>query len=151
MSIPYSDHLNVLWDGGSNCSLITISKEICLGLKGTPVDLCIQKVVEDSKDSSIIKSVSYNIPLRGMNDRTINFQVYGVERISSQINHRNYEQLRRNGPIYYISYNEVLKSGSDSTPFRIVLYSSSNLNGYVLNNYWSKGPTLINNLIGILS
>ena len=53
------------------------------------------------------------------------------------------------GPYYYLTHHEVLKSES-STPFRIVFNSSLNYQGQNLNDYWAKGPNLLNNLIGIL-
>ena len=54
------------------------------------------------------------------------------------------------GPIHYISHHEVLKPDSQSTPCRIVFNSSASFNSHVLNDYWAKGPDLINNLLGIL-
>ena len=53
------------------------------------------------------------------------------------------------GPYYYLSHHEVLKTAS-STPFRIVFNSSFKYHGHNLNDYWAKGPNLLNNLIGIL-
>ena len=55
------------------------------------------------------------------------------------------------GPIYYISHHEVLKPDSKSTPVRIVFNSSANYMGHVLNEYWAKGPDLLNSLLGILA
>ena len=54
------------------------------------------------------------------------------------------------GPVHYISHHEVLKPESQSTPCRIVFNASASFNGHVLNDYWAKGPDLINNLLGIL-
>ena len=54
------------------------------------------------------------------------------------------------GPIHYLSHHEVMKPDSTSTPCRIVFNSSANYQGHVLNNYWAKGPDLINNLLDIL-
>ncbi|XP_068712869.1 uncharacterized protein [Montipora foliosa] len=54
------------------------------------------------------------------------------------------------GPIHYISHHEVLKPDSKSTPVRIVFNSSTNYMGHVLNEYWAKGPDLLNNLVGVL-
>ena len=54
------------------------------------------------------------------------------------------------GPIYYLSHHEVLKPDSESTPCRIVFNSSSKFKGHVLNEYWAKGPDLLNNLLGVL-
>ena len=54
------------------------------------------------------------------------------------------------GPVQYISHHEVLKKDSVSTPCRIVFNSSAKHNGYSLNDYWAKGPDVINNMLGIL-
>ena len=54
------------------------------------------------------------------------------------------------GPVHYISHHEVLKPDSKSTLVRIVFNSSANYMGHVLNDYWAKGPDLLNNLLGVL-
>ena len=61
------------------------------------------------------------------------------------------EELQKyKGPVHYISHHEVLKPDSKSTPVRIVFNSSANYMGHVLNEYWAKGPDLLNSLLGIL-
>ena len=52
--------------------------------------------------------------------------------------------------MYYISHHEVIKDDSNSTPCRTVFNSSASFKGHSLNQYWDKGPDLINNLLGIL-
>ena len=54
------------------------------------------------------------------------------------------------GPIYYLPHHEILKPESSSTPCRIVFNSSCKLRGHILNDYWAKGSSQINNLCGIL-
>ena len=54
------------------------------------------------------------------------------------------------GPIHYISHHEVLKPESKSTPVRIVFNSNARYMGHALNDYWAKGPHLLNDLLGIL-
>ena len=54
------------------------------------------------------------------------------------------------GPVHYISHHDVLNPDSESTPCRIVFNASANFKGHVLNDYWAKGPDLLNNLLGIL-
>ena len=54
------------------------------------------------------------------------------------------------GPIHYISHHEVLKQDSKSTPVRIVFKSSMRYMGHMLNDYWAKGPHLLNDLLGVL-
>ena len=53
------------------------------------------------------------------------------------------------GPIHYIAHSEVLKDSS-STPLRIVFDSSTSFKGHRLNDYWAKGPSIINDLFGVL-
>jgi len=61
------------------------------------------------------------------------------------------EELRSyQGPIFYLSHHEVLKPDSTSTPCRIVFNSSAKFANHVLNDYWVKGPDLMNNLLGVL-
>ena len=54
------------------------------------------------------------------------------------------------GPVHYVSHHEVLKPDSASTPCRIVFNASASFKGHILNDYWAKGPDLINNMLGIL-
>ena len=44
----------------------------------------------------------------------------------------------------------MLKPESMTTPCRIVFNSSASYQGHQLNQYWAKGPDMINNLLGIL-
>ena len=60
------------------------------------------------------------------------------------------ELSRYRGPIYYISHHAVLKPESKSTPCRIVFNSSAKYKGYALNDFFAKGPSLLNQLVGIL-
>ena len=54
------------------------------------------------------------------------------------------------GPIHYVSHHEIIKASSSSTPFRIVFNSSASYNGHILNEYWAKGPDVLNSLFGVL-
>ena len=54
------------------------------------------------------------------------------------------------GPIHYICHHEVVKPEKKSTPIRIVFNSSASYKGHRLNDYWMKGPDLLNNLFGVL-
>ena len=49
--------------------------------------------------------------------------------------------------MHYISHHEVLRPEKRSTPVRIVLNSSS---VYRLNDYWLKGPDLLNSIFGVV-
>jgi len=54
------------------------------------------------------------------------------------------------GPIHYISHHEVLRAESKSTPVCIVFNSSAVFRGHHLNDYWMKGPDLLNDLFGVV-
>ena len=53
------------------------------------------------------------------------------------------------GPIHYISHHAIIRPEKRSTPIRIVFNSSATYNGHTLNNYWYKGPDLLNSLFGV--
>ena len=54
------------------------------------------------------------------------------------------------GPKYYISHFEVMNPKSKSTPCRIVYNSSAKYQGFSLNDYFAKGPSMLNKLLGVL-
>ena len=53
-------------------------------------------------------------------------------------------------PVHYIAHHSVVKPESKSTPVRIVFNSSAVYQGQCLNDYWFKGPDLLNNLFGVI-
>lgn len=53
-------------------------------------------------------------------------------------------------PVHYIHHHEVLKPESASTPVRIVFNSSASYMGQKLNDFWAKGPVILNNMLGVL-
>ena len=60
------------------------------------------------------------------------------------------EELRDyKGPVHYIPHHAILRPEKKTTPVRIVFNSSSVFQGHQLNDYWMKGPDLLNNLFGI--
>ena len=54
------------------------------------------------------------------------------------------------GPKFFISHHGIMKPDSTSTPLRIVFNSSHKTHGCSLNDFWAKGPTFLNNMLGIL-
>ena len=54
------------------------------------------------------------------------------------------------GPVHYVSHHAVVRPEKKSTPVRIVFNSSAVYLGHSLNDYWYKGPDLLNNLGGVL-
>lgn len=55
-----------------------------------------------------------------------------------------------NGPVHYISHHAVVRPEKKSTPIRIVFNSSATFQGHQLNDYWYKGPDLLNSLFGVI-
>ena len=53
-------------------------------------------------------------------------------------------------PVHYIPHHAVIRPEKKSTPVRIVFNSSSVFQGHKLNDYWMKGPDLLNNLLGVV-
>ena len=53
------------------------------------------------------------------------------------------------GSIHYVAHHEVLRPDSKSTPVRIIFNSGAKYMGHMLNEYWAKGPDLLNSLLGI--
>ena len=54
------------------------------------------------------------------------------------------------GPFHYISHRKVMKPDSETTPCRIVFDASATYKGHRLNDYWAKGPDMMNSLFGVL-
>lgn len=54
------------------------------------------------------------------------------------------------GPVHYIHRHKVLNHCSFSTPVTIVFNSSADYKGHKLNDHWSKGPYVLDDLVGIL-
>ena len=61
------------------------------------------------------------------------------------------EELRQyKGPKYYIAHHAVMKPESKTTPCRIGFNSSVKYQGYSLDDCYAKGPSLLNQLLGVL-
>ena len=54
------------------------------------------------------------------------------------------------GSIHYIAHHAVLKPDCKSTPCAFVFNSSANYHKHVLNEYYPKGPDLLNNFSSLL-
>ncbi|XP_071088959.1 uncharacterized protein [Haliotis cracherodii] len=62
----------------------------------------------------------------------------------------NEEEIREyKGPVYYLPHHAVIRKESKSTPIRIVFNSSSKYQGGCINDYWDKGPDLLQSLVGV--
>lgn len=60
------------------------------------------------------------------------------------------EQDKYHGPVHYIPHHTVLRPDKKSTPVRIVFNASSAFQGHALNDYWKKGPDLLNGIFGVV-
>ncbi|KAK4315789.1 hypothetical protein Pmani_012997 [Petrolisthes manimaculis] len=78
-------------------------------------------------------------------EQMINMQERGVVRKLAREEVTHYK-----GPVHYLSHHEILKSQSTTTPTRIVFNASASYNGHILNEYWAKGPNVLNSLFGLL-
>nr|XP_054755275.1 uncharacterized protein LOC129261240 [Lytechinus pictus] len=54
------------------------------------------------------------------------------------------------GPVHYIGHHAVVRPEKKSTPVRIVFNSSASYQENSLNEYWHKGPDMLNSLFGVL-
>ena len=75
-----------------------------------------------------------------------------VEMNQLQFSRRLTEKEAReySGHVHFISHHEVLRPESKSTPVRIVFNSSAAFQGHKLNEYWMKGPDLLNDLFSVV-
>jgi len=97
MTIPAAGEvntkLNVLWDGGSTLSMITLNKARELKLTGKRVQLTIVKVGGLKETTN---SYQYEVPLKDKEGKTVLLIAYGIQRISSPakaINMMNFANL----------------------------------------------------------
>ena len=60
------------------------------------------------------------------------------------------EKRQWKGPVHYIAHHADLRLEKKSTPIRIELNRSASIKGHMLNDYWFKGPDLLNNLFGVM-
>ena len=54
------------------------------------------------------------------------------------------------GPSFYLSHHAVIKPESKSTPCRIEFNTGAKYHGHTLNDYYAKGPDMLNNLLAVL-
>ena len=52
------------------------------------------------------------------------------------------------GPVHYIAHHQVVRP-EKTTPIRIVFNSSASFQGHRLNDYWMRGPDLLNAFFGV--
>ena len=81
---------------------------------------------------------AYNREIKDMIDRQV------ARKLSAD------EIANYGGPVHYLDHHAVHKPDSKSTKIRIVFNPTAPFMGYVLNEFWAKGPDVINNLPGVL-
>ena len=84
------------------------------------------------------------------NANTYDKEMVRMNELGFSIKLSNEELKTYNGLVHYVSHHEVLRPESKSTPLRIVFNSSAVYKGHKLNDYWMKGPDLLNDLFGVL-
>ena len=60
------------------------------------------------------------------------------------------EEEAYQGPVHSIPHYAVLRPDKERIPVRIVFNSSSVYQGHTLNDYWKKGPDLLNGMFGVV-
>ena len=85
-------------------------------------------------------------------DHAAAYDLQMIEMNHLQFSRRLTEKEAReySGPVHFISHHEILRPESKSTPVRIVFNSSAVFQGHKLNEYWMKGPDLLNDLFGVV-
>ena len=74
--------LTVFFDGGATISLITFSAAAMLGLQGKEVALTVTKIGGNQEK---MNSYVYTLPLLDKGRKVVEFQVYGIDRISTNV------------------------------------------------------------------
>jgi len=81
---------------------------------------------------------SYDMQVKEMEDM----------KFSRKLTEKEKSELKE--PVHYVAHHAVVRPEKKSTPIRIVFNSSASLKGHPLNEYWFKGPDLLNNLFGVV-
>lgn len=103
-----------------------------------------------SQAVKILESTEKRLARNPVHAEAYNKQIHELEEMGfakklTAADIKNYE-----GPVHYISHHAIVRPEKKSTPIRIVFNSSASFQGHRLNEYWMKGPDLLNNLIGVL-
>ena len=91
----------MLWDGGSQLSLITFETAKRLGLKGKPVKLGLSGVLD--KSSSVDSRLYQLQALTAQGNKHI-VEAFGVERISSIVDKVNVEEIAK---LFNVAADEI--------------------------------------------
>ena len=83
---------NIMWDNAASLCFITNTKAKQEKLKGSKVELSVIKVGAQSEK---IKTIKYKVPLIDKQGHVIEFEAYGIERITSDIDSVNIDIFSR--------------------------------------------------------
>ena len=79
-----------------------------------------------------------------------NAQIKEMEEMKFSRNLTEEKKKEWKGPVQYVAHHAVVRPEKKTTPIRIVFNSSASFKGHNLNDYWYKGPDLLNNLFGVV-
>ena len=84
--------------------------------------------------------------------QALNYDMQVKEMEEMKCSRKPTEKERRQwkGPVHYAAHHADLRLEKKSTPIRIELNRSASVKGHMLNDYWFKGPDLLNNLFGVM-
>ena len=60
------------------------------------------------------------------------------------------EKSEWKGPVHFVTHHAIMRLQKKSMPIRIVFNSSASFKGHTVNDYWFKGPDLLNNLFVVV-
>ncbi|XP_068756539.1 uncharacterized protein [Montipora capricornis] len=84
------------------------------------------------------------------NTNSYNAQIKEMEEMKFSRKLTEEEKKEWKGPVHYVAHHAVVRPEKKTTPIRIVFNSSASFKGHSLNDYWYKGPDLLNNLFGVV-
>ena len=108
------------------------------------------KLLPDNKDQAVKQSTERRLAKNPEQAAAYDKQMVKMEELNFAWKLSKEEMENYKGPVHYISHHAVLRPEKKSTLVRIVFNSSSVYQGHRLNDYWKKGPYLLNNLFSVV-
>ena len=110
------------------------------------------KLLPDNRSQAIkkLEATERRLQKNPENAEAYDQQIQEMEQMKFSRKLSEKELAEYKGPVHYIAHHEVLRPDKKSTPVRIVFNSSSVYQGHRLNDYWLKGPDLLNGLLGVV-
>ena len=91
-----------------------------------------------------------NVLRNSQNTLSYDMQVKEMEEMKCSRKPTEREKRQWKGPVHYAAHHADLRLEKKSTPITIELNRSASVKGHMLNDYWFKGPDLLNNLFGVM-